>query len=174
MTKEELLDVLEKHSIILHIGDDWLITEKYKAYLKRDKPVVIPEQIAKKPVTKIEAFNTKTAGNQWPEEIASAKGRYRVRALMDACEIPAASPNGEYMLRGVDNDLINTVSNIVDTDDFNPPDFIECIKLYYKNTQMPVGFKKMICEEHIVGLYDSYISGNIPGGNSNKSNGTWS
>lgn len=173
MTKDEIFQVLLDKSIVVLIGDQYFLTEKYKEVL--DNPVIIkkPEVIEEvKPAIDINALHdTSTAGFGWPSQIIDQTGVARASALMDACEIPSMAPNGAYRLRGLDKDAINLVSNFVDNDEISPTDFIQAIKNYYQNTELPKGFKKLLLEGDAYSIYVEYMQGDI--GNTPKTNGSW-
>lgn len=172
MTKNEIIDLLIDKAIVVFIGEDYFLTEKYKEILLNPEPVTEKVEVPKAPELDINALHdSSTAGVGWPSQILDQKGMQRASALMDACEIPAMAPNGAYRLRGLDKDAINIVSNFVDNEEISPTDFINAIKDYYACTELPKGFKKLLIEGDAYSIYVEYMHGDM--GNKPKSNGSW-
>jgi hypothetical protein len=159
MSKDEIIDDLIDKGIVAVIGDNYLITEKYKELLAGTTKVIMPE-IKKAKLSYDELLNTKTNGNDWPVEILESQGRARGVALMDLCEIPTIASKG-YRLRGLDKDAINIIGNIISSLEINPPTFIEAITMYYKHTEMPKSFKNLLIEGDVLDIYNEHIEGTL-------------
>jgi len=174
MTKDEIVQLMEDKNIIVNIGGGFFITEKYK-HLEQEEviPVVKVEEKKQAKLNIEELMDPTTAGAGWPSEIIDAKGRARGLAFMNICEVPAQSPDGAYMLRGMDKESINIIGNLVDSDDIIPVDLINSIKHYYKTTERPKAFKNFVNEGLIVEAYTLYQTGGFKNTNQSKSNGSW-
>ena len=161
MNKDEIINELSDKGIITKIGQEYIITEKYKELLSGITKIVVPT-IPQTP-TKLrfsDLLNPDTNGSDWPSQIIEAKGRERAVALMDCCEIPATAGSG-YRLRGLNKEAINILGNIIESSDIQPSTMIESIKLYYKYTDMPKGFKNYLIEGDILEVYNEHIEGKL-------------
>ena len=162
MTKDEIIDDLLKKGIVDKIGEAYFITEKYKELLSNTKLVVeIPEHQLKPVKNYDHLLNATTNGKDWPIEILEAKGRNRAAALMNACEVPAVSPDGSYRLRGVSLEAVNVIGNIIESDHIDGATFIASTKLYYKRMEKPKGFKNFVLEGDALEVYNDFITGDL-------------
>lgn len=168
--KDEIIKELLRLGILFNIGEGYMLTEKYKELLMLDKTKILPEPV--KPKAKLDEdvlLNPRTNGSDWPMEILESKGRIRATILMDVCGIPTKSASG-YLLRSLDGDAVNILGNIIENSDIQPSVFIACVKEYYETQDMPVGFKRLLTEGAITGLYLDYIADDF---DPNKTTNTW-
>ena len=177
MTKDEIIDSLCKKGIIAEIAGEYHITEKYKQLLVNEGKRVVSPTVPKTSteLNYEELLNTRTNGQDWPVEILESKGRSRTVALMDYCKIPSVSEKGKYRLKGVNEEAVNIIGNIIDSPDIDPNTMIEAITLYYQYTEMPKSFKKFVLEGDILDVYNEHIEGILkPGLIDNQDNErTW-
>lgn len=162
MTKDEIIEELDKRGIITQIGGDYMITEKYKTMLSQPKVSnpIVPQR------TKLDydqLLDVSTNGSNWPADILDSVGRNRVTALMDACGIKSHCERGDYRLRGVNKEAVNIIGNIIDSGDVDATTFIEAITLYYKFTERPKSFKNLLLEGDALDIYSEHIEGTLKG-----------
>lgn len=161
MKSEEILKLLEEKGIIVSVGGDYLMTEKYKELLEqKSAPIVEPAGLVKRSVNYDTLLNPNVSGDEWPDGIAETSGRTRAGLLMNAIGIPVAAKKG-YRLKGLDKTAVNIIGNIVGDPTIHPPTFIAAIKLYYEHTEMPKGFKALLIDGDVLDLYQEYISGEL-------------
>ncbi|KKM22045.1 hypothetical protein LCGC14_1629360 [marine sediment metagenome] len=172
MTKDEILEQLESIGIIMHIENEYLLTEKYKEIMRNASTPVIRIPTKKDPVLDYEELlNPETSGSDWVTEILDTAGRTRADALMNACKIPVKADKG-YRLRGLDKQAINIIGNIVESNDISPLIFVEAIQLYYKYTEMPKGFKNLLLDGDALDIYNEHLEGKLLPGLKPKDNTT--
>ena len=174
MTKDEVLEQLEDLFIITRIGEDYFITEQYKTL--DEKIDFIDSKTKKELGTYKKILATVDENSKWAETIQKSKGRYKVIAFMDACEVPGTAGPSKYRLRGFGNDVIDAVNKIIADKNINPVLFIEAIKRYYKIMEMPKGFKNLILEGDALEVYEEFIDLKLDKNSidpANKSNATW-
>lgn len=158
MNDKEILKELESLGIIANIAGEYFITEKYKELLA---PRVVSDLPPVKRKLNYDAIlNSSTSGDEWPDGIGETVGRARAVLLMDACGVPALAPKG-YRLRGLDKEVVNIIGNIVKDPNIHPPTFITAIKLYYKHTDMPKGFKNLVGDGDVLDIYNEHIAGDF-------------
>jgi len=178
MTADEVLIELEILFIITKVGETYYITEKYKTL--DEKIDFIEEKIADK--EKLATYKNILAAvdkpSTWPDTIIKAKGRYKVIAFMDACEIPATAGPTRYRIRGFNKDVERFMDKLIMNKDVDPILIIEAVKRYYTLSEMPKGFSKFALEGDIMDVYAEFIEVN-PLNNPefldplNKPNSTW-
>jgi len=176
MTKDEIIDKLQKLGIIAVIGDEHIITEKYKDLLKNSyiplREVVLPT----KDLNYKTLLNTSTNGNDWPIQLRDTSGFARATGFCDLCEIPRFASKG-YPLRGMTQESINVLGNIIADPAICPSTFIDAVKTYYRYSEMPKAVKNLFLEGTILELYKENIEGNLKaaltGENSKSDNSTW-
>lgn len=175
MTKNEIINELESKGIIAVIGDNYLITEKYKSFnveTPLKKVDLIPDKL-----NLSELMNTASNGANWPIQLEGSQGFARGVNFCDVCEIPRFAAKG-YPLRGMNKDTINILGNIMADEAICPSTFIDSVKTYYKYSEMPKGIKNLILEGTIFEIYKEHIEGkliaSLTGGASTKGNQTWS
>ena len=163
VSKDEIIKQLIEVGIITCIDNQYILTEKYKDLLSIDASIKLsaPRVEVKSTIDRNELLNPKTSGNEWPVEIAETTGRNRASAFMDICEIPATGPEsaGSYRIRGLDNDAVNIIGNIVNNRNISPLDMIESIKQYYTNTLHPKAFKNYLKDGDVADVYEEFIAG---------------
>lgn len=160
MKQNEILSLLEEKGIISVIDEEYLITEKYKEILANDGVMLNPaENRPKKVQSYDQLLNAKSNGNEWPAQIQEAVGRHKVVQLMNLCEIPITPKGKQYRLRSIDADTVNLVGNILGSPQIHPSTFIEAVQLYYKYTEMPKSFKKLLAEGDALDMYNEHIEG---------------
>jgi hypothetical protein len=159
MKLNELLYELEKLHIIIKVGDEWIITETYKNV--GEKTYFIDAKGRKDAAKRldIKTLLTQEIESGWPQTVVESHGKYKVTALMDACEIPVISRK-RYRLRGVTDELIKAVTKLVLIEDIRPALFIECIKRYYVSTEMPKSFKNLMLSDDAFDIYYEYAERN--------------
>ena len=175
MTQDEIIKDLITKGIVDKIGDAYFITEKYKELLTQQPLRAQPESIPTKIKNYDSLLNQNTNGKDWPIEVLENKGRVRVTALMDVCQIPTHAPDGSYRLRGVSQEAVNVLGNISDSDEIDGTTFIAATTYYYKNMDKPKGFKNYLLEGEALDVYTEFITGELQKnlGSSDKSNQTW-
>jgi hypothetical protein len=162
MTKDEIIEDLIKKGIVDKISEAYFITEKYKELLSKTNLVVEIPQEQLKPIKNYDSIlNSRTNGKDWPVEVLESKGRNRAAALMNACEVPASSPDGSYRLRGVNLEAVNVIGNLVESNSIDGGTFIEATRLYYKKMEKPKGFKNYILEGDALDVYNDFITGDL-------------
>lgn len=159
MNKDEILDVLCDKGIITLIGAEYLLTEKYKELLTSPTLIDAPP-LEERRLDQDAILNGKTNGTDWPIEVIEATGRSRATAIMDICEIPTMASKG-YRLRGLTNEAVNILGNIVATKDIDPSTFLDAIRIYYKYTEMPKSFKNFLLEGDVLEVYKEHIEGSL-------------
>ena len=80
---------------------------------------------------------------------------------MNICNIPAVSEKGGYRLRGLSDQAVNIIGNIIDSTDISPATMIEAVSLYYKYTDHPKGVKNFVIEGDILDVYQEHITGEL-------------
>lgn len=161
MSKDEILDELKLKGIIIEIAGSYMLTEKYKELLlPTSTPLVLPA-----PIQKIDDYdsllNQKTNGGDWPIEILESTGRERAAALMNACEVPNTPPCGSYRLRGLNNESVNVIGNLISSKTIDGATFIAASILYYKNMQKPKSFKNYILDGDALDVYNDHVTGEL-------------
>lgn len=174
MTGEEVLKELERLFIITKVGEDYFITTKYQSL---DEKIHFLESVSDKSGMDYDVIlNAEAEKSEWPETVIRSEGRSRVIAVMDACQVPAISKK-KYRLRGFCKDTITQVGKIVRNPDVKPIIFIEAVRRYYLNTEMPKSFKKLIIEGDAIDIYNEFEHlskrGDIVIDPSEKPNRTW-
>lgn len=172
MTKDEILVLLEDKGIILTIGEEFYLTEKYKDVLV--DPKLIDKTV--KAIKTLEVVNEDVI-TAYDESISKQKGRLRAAALMSFCKVPTwkEGPSGErYRVKSLDKDSITIINNVVENpDEFDPTAVIQVIKDYYSKTSTPRAFKNFV-KDDLFDLYQEHLNGNaIPDKSSPKDNATW-
>jgi hypothetical protein len=179
MTKDEILIKCESLGLIDKIGEGYFLTEKYKELLAGAAPIkltpLLPDD-TKLNLAKL--MNLDTNGPEWPVQLVGSQGFDRAVNFCDLCKIPRFAPKG-YPLRGMNQDSINILGNVMADKTIEPGIFIGGIKLYYKHSEMPKGIKNLLLEGIAFELYKEHIAGNLlaalTGGDSvDKSNQHWS
>jgi len=155
MTKSEIL--IEVISII---GDEYLVTEKYKELLINEKHITTAKLEDAPDLNLDVLLNTETNGQDWPTEIYNTKDRDRAYNFMVLCEVPKVAARG-YRLRGLSNEAVNVIGNIVADKAIHPPTFIEAIQLYYKYTEMPKSFQNLLLDGIAFEIYSEHIKGEL-------------
>lgn len=161
MSKDEIIEDLISKGIVIEIAGSFMVTEKYKQLLlPSSTPLVLPA-----PIQKIDDYdsllNQKTNGGDWPIEILESTGRERAAALMNACEVPNTPPCGSYRLRGLNNEAVNVIGNIISSKTVEGATFIAATILYYKNMEKPKGFKNYILEGDALDVYNDHVTGDL-------------
>lgn len=168
--KDEIVEELISIGILIEINSLYILTEKYKELLA-NAPTII-EQIPDEPkLDRDTLLDSSTNGTDWSSELLDSKGRTRAGLLMDLCEIPIKAPKG-YRLRGLDNESVNIIGNIIDSEHIVPATFIAAVKQYYETEDMPKSFKNFLIQGTVVEVYEEYVAG---GYNPNSIDGqkTW-
>lgn len=155
MTKDEIIQQLIELNIVLKIGEDYLLTEKYKTI--EEAPA--PKPPASTTINYDKIMNHKTAGEGWPEQIASTSGRTRAEALVLALEIPKYSPDGKYRLRSLDPTSINIINNAIADRNIIPSAFMKALTNYYQVEQYPSAFKNLVISGEFLTIYREWING---------------
>lgn len=164
MTKDEILDKLESVGIVNIIEEAYFLTEKYKELLEnRIIPITVVPLKSTSELDYEILLNSETNGSDWDSTIVESKGRTRAVALMDCCNIPVLSQKG-YRLRGLDKAATNIIGNIVESRDVDPKTFVAAITMYYKHTEMPKGFKNLLCDGDALDIYQEHIAGTLSKG----------
>lgn len=176
MTKDEVIDKLEKLNIIAVIGKEYIITEKYKELLTKS---FAPLEEVPLPIQDLDyksLLNTSTNGNDWPIQLQETSGPARATGFCDLCEIPRFASKG-YPLRGMSKEAINVLGNIIANKSICPATFIDSVKTYYRYSAMPKSIKNLILEGVILEIYKEHIEGNLKSsltGDTDKGeNSTW-
>lgn len=176
MTKDEVVQVLLDKHIIMLIGEEYHLTEKYLEVL--DSPIKI------EPITKVTGLDyamlldPTTNGNHWPVEINETRDRIRYTNMMDLCEVPTYAAKG-YRLRSSSKEAFNIISNIVDNQGIQPAKFMQAVKLYYRYTEMPKGFRNLVTSGDILDIYQEHLAGKLESvlisnsGEGSNTNQTW-
>lgn len=167
MTKDEILEKLESKGIITIIAGEYILTEKYVELLAPSSIQLTPIDMTttRKGVDNYdELLNAETNGTDWPANLLETTGRTRAAALLDVCEVPFASPCNEYRLRGLNLEAINIIGNIITSKDIEGATFIDAVKLYYKHTKKPKGFKNFIIDGDALDIYNEHIKGTLKSG----------
>ena len=167
MTKDEIIKKLESKGIITIIAGEYILTEKYLELLAPSSIQLTPIDISKYKmgIDKYdELLNPETNGTDWPTNILETTGRTRAAALLDVCEVPFSSPCGEYRLRGLNLESINIIGNIVSSKEIDGATFVDAVKLYYKHTKKPKGFKNFIIDGDALDVYNEHIKGTLKSG----------
>lgn len=177
MTKDEIVDLLCDKGIVSEIAGSYHLTEKYKELLAYEGKRLVSPAVPKTPteLNYEELLNSKTNGQDWPIEIMEATGRTRAAALMNYCEVPSMSKTG-YRLKGLSNEAVNIIGNIIDSPDIFPNTMLEAITLYYKYTELPKSFKNFVVEGDILDVYNDHIKGELKGtlvGSNNTDQNRW-
>ena len=160
MSREEIIEKLLSLDIIIKIGSEYHITEKYKKVLhvqvkrtkskKEDKeePVELP----------ISAVGAETRG--WPDEIFNQKGRSRCGAFMNYCDVPMWSTTEEpYRIRGCNKESMKVLDLLVEDETIAAKAVLDVIRNYYNNVKSPKGFKNFVVYD-LLDLYQEHQSGN--------------
>jgi len=169
MTANEALEYLISLDIVLLIGDEYHITEKYKDFFKGETRSPLPKKVSKS------ALNNIQVKSIYPKTVTSQTGRARAMAFMEFCEVPIYSNTAtKYRLRSLDNDCINIVDNLViKFDEYEPNVIVEVIKTYYANTEMPKAFKNLVNND-LFQMYVEHLSGNsLSDSTKKKDNQKW-
>lgn len=162
MTKDEILEQLQSVGIVDCIGEEFFMTEKYKALLLLDKNSIrIIDEPIKIPLDYEKLLDASTNGKDWPSQILETTGRTQCTALMDVCKMPATPVGQNYRIRGLDKDCVNILGNIIANKDIDPTTFIEVITLYYKHTERPKAFKNLIKDGEVLDMYQEHIRGDF-------------
>ena len=172
MNKDAIIEALIELGIIHQIGDIFFITDKYKELIDRAKEVMKDKVPVDKTPGKLdynELLATKASTfDDWPDTIKDSTGITRVRALLDACEVPTKAKSG-YRLRGIPLEVITVVNNIISSEEILPEVFIQGIKDYYAKTEMPKGVKNLFLDGDVLDIYQEYLMGDYIKSN-NESN----
>lgn len=162
MNKDEILEVLSQLGIIVSIGEEYFVSEKYKELISLQQEITLKkvQEAERKPIDYDKILNKKLANTTWPTAVIEATGRLKIIALMDACSIPHTGGKG-YRLRSVTDEMSNIISNIVVDDAINPLVFMEAVRLYYQNTEMPKTFKNLVCDGDVLDLYQEHLMGTL-------------
>jgi hypothetical protein len=180
MTKNEILLELEEKGIIILIGDEYHLTEKYKDLLlseikikslkDSDAPVENKNNITLKKEKEVDKASF------YPSDVLKQTGRARAVAFMEFCKIPIYPPKGDkkYRLRSLTKNSIQIITNIVENpDEFDPQAMVNVIKSYYSNIDMPKSFKNF-AEEDLMEMYLEYLTGNaLTSIDNSKENTSW-
>lgn len=164
---EEIIKELLEKGIIVQIGGKYIITEKYQELLAQSKAtpalVAVPKKSFKEVASSIDVdlLMEGYSGDNWSSEIHEVRGRSRVTAFLDECEVPVYSKDKSYRLRGITKDVIATVDNIVDSPDIHPGTMIKAIKNYYKTIEFPRSVAKLFSEGEFFDLYTEYLNGDF-------------
>ncbi len=156
MTAEEVLKELEALFIITKISEQYFITEQYKTI--EEKIAFIEEKTKEQISPYVEILSTVKKNTKWIESIAQSKGRHKVIALMDACQIPGTAGVTKYRLRGFNEDVVKAVDKLVHNTDIDPIIFIEATKQYYKTMDSPKGFKNFMLEGDAIEVYEEFAN----------------
>jgi len=177
MTQDEIINKLKVLGIIVVIGEDYIITEKYKDLLANS---FTPLQEIKPPTQNLNyktLLNTSSNGGEWPIQLLDTAGFTRATAFSDMCEIPRFAVRGGYPLRGMSQDAINILGNIIADRDICPATFIDAVKMYYKYCEMPKAVKNLLVEGVIFEVYKEHIEGklksSLTGETEKGENSTW-
>ena len=174
MTLDETIIELQSVGVVIQVGNEYHITEKYKTLLKQEpKRVVIPVSANKKILEKEEITDKRA---YYPKEVVEQKGRLRASAFMNFCEIPtySESKTSKYRLRSFDSDSIKFVNHIVENpEEYDPKSVVEVIKNYYDSIDMPKSFKNFISNDFPM-MYVEYLQTGALLDNNNKDNQKWS
>lgn len=156
--KDEIIKELVAIDILFEVNGLYILTEKWKELLKNSSTVIetIPE--AEKKLDRDVLLDSSTNGTDWSSELLDSKGRTRAGLLMDLCEIPVKAEKG-YRLRGLDNESVNIIGNIIESDHIIPATFIASVKKYYETEEMPKSFKNFLTQGTVIEVYEEYISG---------------
>lgn len=160
MNEKEILAKLTDLGIILFLGGEWVITEKYKDLLAMSETKAEPF-IPPKKLDYDKLLDPNTAGDSWPVDVKEQRGRTRFTAFMTVCGIPNVCAKGNYRLRSADKEAINILDNIVDDPTVHGGTFIDAIKLYYKYTEMPKSFSNLVKGGDCLDLYQEHIAGSL-------------
>jgi hypothetical protein len=177
MTQDEILIKLKSLGIIAVIGEDYLLTEKYKELIEGSTVVLQEVKTPSLDLNYKTLLDTSSNGSEWPIQLIDSKGFARATAFCDICDIPRFSIKGGYPLRGMSKDSINVLGNIMADDTICPATFIASVKVYYQYSEMPKSIKNLIIEGTIFEVYKEHIEGklkgSLTGGVASKDNQTW-
>lgn len=184
MSKDEILEKLIKDGIIVHIFDEYELTDKLirlqtsaemnnkSLALGSFKPTKTVSKSEKKD-TYVEAIQKEKASevSEWPASIAMSKNRVMFKALIEAANIPQYSSDGQYRLWGSTIGSIDILQDIVRDPKIKPGVFIAALSDYYEYTERPRALKNLLVSGEILDIYEEQLS---EGPKNKKGGAQWS
>ena len=145
MTQRELLSALLNHGIVHKLGDEWFLTDAYKALGDAEVNMIEIEDV------EVKAFN------KYPDEIRLVKPSLRVTAILDYCKVPrlhTTSTGRKYQVRNNDAATRAAIDKIMSNNSIDATILLRAITEYYANTDFPKSFKNFVKDNTIMETYE--------------------